>query len=363
MNNTMRKNNSISLIRNCLVWQWIVPVLCLTGSVIAQQRNIDSLDPRSDGKNALTRQLHTVTLITSDLDSTLKLYRDGLGLSVRGPITPDKKTGNLQRKLWGIPADIDWQLYLLGRPNVPTTIQIRLLVLNKQTPLMKTMESRKQAGPYAMGFPALELENWDAELRKMGFSSSPGEMLKYPITKADGTTYTMHETIFNAPDFMHAVTLSRRNGMPQLGPVDLQTGRGGPLYSTQVVRDSDKVLKFYTEVLGMEIRSDRMWNTGENAYRFSIVFAEGARYGHLLFLDYKENALPDSGIAPRPPHRGIAMWSFPVRDLREIARRAKSFGATVIAGPINYTSPELGRHRAMTLLAPNGFLIELFESQ
>lgn len=324
-------------------------------------RPLDDLAPKTDGKNALTRQLHTVTLVTTDLDPVLKFYRDALGLSVRGPVNLDEKTRRIQRKLWGIPGDINWQLYLLGRPNVPGTVQIRLLLMDRKTPAIKTGWVRKQPGPYAMGFPALELENWDKEIRGRGYESTPPEMMNYPITRKDGSSYTMHETIFNAPDFVQAVTLSRRSGMPQLGPVDPATGRGGPLYSTQIVRDSDKVLAFYTAVLGMELRSDREWGSGENAYRFSIVFAEGASYGHLLFLDYRGNALADSGAAPRPPNRGLAMWSFPVRDLAEVERRAKKAGITIVGSPVAYDSPELERRRVMTVLAPNGFLVELFE--
>ncbi|MGH9846668.1 MAG: VOC family protein [Blastocatellia bacterium] len=325
-------------------------------------RPLDDLAPKTDGKNALTRQLHTVTLITADLDPVLRFYRDALGLTVRGPSAVDDKTRRIQRELWGIPGDVNWQLYLLGRPNVPATVQIRLLVVDRRTSQIKTDWVRKQPGPYAMGFPALELENWDQEIRAKGYQSTPPEMMNYPITRKDGSSYTMHETIFNAPDFVQAVTLSRRSGMPQMGPVDPQTGRGGPLYSTQIVRDSEKVLDFYTSVLGMELRSDREWGSGENAYRFSIVFAEGASYGHLLFLDYRDNALAGSGVAPRPPNRGLVMWSFPVRDLAEVEGRAKKAGIAIVGQAVNYESLELGRHRALTVLAPNGFLVELFES-
>ncbi len=55
------------------------------------------------------------------------------------------------------------------------------------------------------------------------------------------------------------------------------------------------------------------------------------------------------------------MWSFPVRDVAEMAKRARSAGLHVVAAPVAYESLELGRHRAMTLLAPNGFQIELFD--
>ncbi|MEM7587703.1 MAG: VOC family protein, partial [Acidobacteriota bacterium] len=187
----------------------------------------------------------------------------------------------------------------------------------------------------------------------------------------DGSEYGMHETIWKAPDYMHAVTLSRRDGMPQLGPVDAQTGRGGPVYSAQSIQDSDRVLAFYTDVLGFELRSDREWKSHGSkgalavpdgtVFRFSILYAPGASHGHLLFIDFRDGALPDSGVAPRPPHRGLAAWTFPVRDLAEVERRARQAEVQIVAGPIEYTSPSLGQHQALTVLAPNGFLIELVQ--
>ncbi len=74
-----------------------------------------------------------------------------------------------------------------------------------------------------------------------------------------------------------------------------------------------------------------------------------------------DGALPASGVAPRPPNRGLVAWTFPVRDLGEVERRAKAAGTPIVAGPIDYRSPTLGRHRALTVLAPNGFLVELVE--
>jgi catechol 2,3-dioxygenase-like lactoylglutathione lyase family enzyme len=222
----------------------------------------------------------------------------------------------------------------------------------------------------SLGFPTAELVPWDAELRRLGYEGM-NPMSEYRVPRPDGSDYGMQETIFKAPDYMHAVTLSRRDGMPQLGPVDSRTGRGGPVYSAQILEESDRVLAFYTEVLGLELRSDREWKSSGSkgalavpdgtVFRFSILYSQGATFGHLLFVDFRGKGLPPTGVAPRPPNRGLAMWSFPVRDLGEIERRVEEHGITVVGGPVSYESPSLGRHRALTLLAPNGFLVELFE--
>lgn len=335
-----------------------------------KQAPVDRLAPTSTGENAPIQQLHTVTLCTADLEAALRLYRDGLGLEVRGPVEVSAETSEVQRKLWGIPDDMGWDLYVLDRPTVPGTIQIRLLHLSKETPKILTGWNPLEPGPFSMGFPTEDADAWDRDLRELGFDSlAPIE--KYEVPSPDGQKYGIHETIFNGPDFVHAVTISRRDEMPQLGPVNPATGRGGPVYSAQSITDSDDVLHFYTDVLGLELRSDQEWKTGETSalgvpaglpFRFSLIYAQGATYGHLLFIDFRENARETSGVAPRPPNQGLTMWSFPVRDIDAMLKRAQEAEVTIVGGPESYESPDLGKHRALTVLAPNGFLVELFES-
>jgi catechol 2,3-dioxygenase-like lactoylglutathione lyase family enzyme len=334
-----------------------------------KQPPVDRLAPTDTGEDAQILQLHTVTLCTFDLEAAFRLYRDGLGLEVRGPVEISEETTEIQRALWGIPDDVGWDLYVLERPTVPGTIQIRLLHLSKETPKILTSWNPLEPGPFSMGFPTEDAEGWDLALRELGFDSLvPIE--KYEVPSPDGQKYGIHETIFNGPDFVHAVTISRKDGMPQLGPVDPATGRGGPVYSAQSITDSDDVLAFYTDVLGLELRSDQEWTTGETSalgvpaglpFRFSLVYARGTRFGHLLFIDFRENAEETSGVPPRPPNQGLAMWSFPVRDIEAMLKRVQEAEVPLVGGPETYGSPELGKHRALTVLAPNGFLVELFQ--
>jgi catechol 2,3-dioxygenase-like lactoylglutathione lyase family enzyme len=331
----------------------------------------DALAPPTTGKNAPIRQLHTATLCTTDLDATRAFYGDGLGLRIRGPIEIEPDVRELQRKLWGIPAEVGWELYIMDRPTVPGTIQVRVLVLDQETPLIHTSWNPQEPGPFSMGFSTDDLESWDPELRAKGYQSLM-PLSRYQVPRPDGTTYGIHETIFNAPDFLHSVTISRRDGMPQLGPVDPATGRGGPIYSAHIIEDSDTVLDFYVRILGLELRSDRQFKSSGSKgalgvpdgaeFRFAIVYAEGARFGHLLFVDFQGRlGLPNPGVAPRPPNRGLAMWSFPVRDMAEMERRLAENGLEPLSGPVEYTSPSLGAHRSMTVLDPSGFLVELFQ--
>jgi catechol 2,3-dioxygenase-like lactoylglutathione lyase family enzyme len=315
--------------------------------------------------------LHTVTLVTRDVVAALRFYRDAMGLRARGPLVVPEATRRRERQLWAIPPEIGWDLYLLDRPSVPGTAQVRLLGLDRETTPVRDGWDPRQLGPFTLGFPTLDAAAWDRALRDGGFRSLSG-LEQSAIPRPDGSRYRIEEVIFNAPDFVQAVVIARLDGMPPLGPINPASGRGGPVYSAQIVERSDEVLRFYTE-LGFELRADREWTSAGSRgalgvpdgtrFRFTMLYAPGASSGHLLFLDYRNLTPRPAAAQPRPPSRGLVMWSFPVRDLRALSARLRA-GAAPIVGEANaFTSPELGRHRALTVLAPNGFLVELFEPE
>ncbi len=340
------------------------------GPTHAADSNNDALAPKTRVEDARTGPLHTVTLATNDVESVAHFFVDAMGMRIRGPLQLPRKTRVLQRRLWGIPARIGWDLYVLDRPGAEDAIQIRVIALDHTTPSIHNSWQPIEVGPYSLGFPTEDLEAWEPQIRSLGFGAM-NPMQSYPVPRPDGSTYQIHETIFTAPEFLHAVGISRRDGMAQLGPTDPATGNGGPVYSAQIVRDSDAQLAFYTDVLGMELRSDREWkssgrkgamgNPDGSIFRFSIVYSMGARWGHLLFVHFRNVEVVETGVAPRLPNRGLAMWSFPVRDLEDTVARLNGAGVEIVGGPVSYESPELGVHSSLTVLDPNGMMIELFQ--
>lgn len=336
---------------------------------------LDSLSPKTARADALALPLQTVTLSTASLEQTRLFYVDGMGLTLKGPVAVPEAVKRQQRALWAIPDAIDWQEYHLTRPGATVSgrpaMSVRVLHLDTPTPAIHASWNARSLGGFSMGFPNRQQPALDARIRRLGFGAL-NALEVYDVPRTDGSPYTIHETIFNAPDFVHAVGIDRV-GMLPLGAVDTVTGLGGPGYSAQVVDDSDTVLAFYTNVLGLELRRDAVWQSaGEDgamalpngtAFRFSIVFAKGyGPGGHMLFVDYTGDEAIAGNAPPRVPNRGIGMWSFPVTDLAEVSRRATAFGATIVHEPTSIEDPLHGPIRAMTVLAPNGFLVELFEA-
>lgn len=331
------------------------------GHALAQA---DHLAPKATTEPALAGPLHTVTLITPDLAAVDKMYRDGLGLERSGPFDIDPPVRAQLATLWGLPVDLMWQIYLFRRRAVAAATQLRVIVTNRPTPPIRQSWNRQEPGPYGMGFPNTDVESWDRHVLGLGFTRATDEIERFPLKTSDGLAYDVKEATFNGPEFLRSIAISRGGGLAQVGGVDPATGRGGPAYATQVLRDDamDAVIGFFTGVLDYEVRSDRIWRAYEIPFRFATVHAKGSDTGHVALASYApEHIAPGTGHAPRPPNRGMAMWSFPVTSLAEVERRAKTKGVNRQAGPVTVDVPDLGARRAATYLAPNGFLVEVFE--
>jgi catechol 2,3-dioxygenase-like lactoylglutathione lyase family enzyme len=332
----------------------------------------DSLAPLSNPDSALTQQLHTVTIATNSLDSSRRFYEQGMGLTLKGPIPMTNAQKMIQRKLWNIPESIDWQLFTFSRPSVPGLIEIRLLVLDKLTPTIHQSPNPRELGGFSLGFPNTCHARLDSNLRQLNWTSL-APLHKGVRILRDGTKYPYSEAVYNAPDFVHAVSIEFGGGMKQLSPIDLNTGMGGPGFSTQVVTgQSDANIAFYTDVLGLELRTDQSWRTSSGSalgldsgipFRLALVYAKGAPTGHLNFLEFKDSLASPPAVPPRLPNRGIGMWTFPTTNIARIYQNALDKKVKIIHLPVTYESPDLGKAAVMTMLAPNGFLIEVFEKR
>lgn len=60
----------------------------------------DALAPKSQVKDALALPLHTVTIATVSLEQSLLFYRDGMGLTVEGPLKIASELKQAQQTLW-----------------------------------------------------------------------------------------------------------------------------------------------------------------------------------------------------------------------------------------------------------------------
>lgn len=354
---------SLKIFHGRVGWSSLLMAIVPMGTASAQAPlPNDPMEPIADKRDAIAGPLSGAVLITRDVELLRKTYVDGLGLVMRGPLHQSAETVIAQRRLWGMPPDISWEVYVLEREGVADAIKIVAVIPARETPVIRRSFDREETGPYALGFPTRDVEMIDQRMIDRGFKRTLPTVNRYSLQLRDGTPYPITEASYEVADNTRLVVLSRGNGLPQNGTLDPITGMGGPAYSSLIVENSAVMESFFTQVLDFERRTSREWSNFSPRFRYVTLHARGARTGNLGLVEYAtEDRQAGTGVLPRPPNRGLAGWAFPVRSLSAILHRAKAHGAPVLAGPIVVDDPRFGRVTAASLLAPNGFLVEVFE--
>lgn len=344
------------------IWAWAALMLLCAWWIDAAELPNDPMEPIASARGALAGPLSGAIVVSRDLDGIRRAYVDGVGLRMRGPFPQPAAQSRLQRKLWGWPDDLPYELYTLERVNLPDAIKVLVIVPARDTPVMRKTWDREEAGPYALGFPLLDVDTVDRRMIGLGLRRTLPAVNHYELQLRDGTPYPITEASYEIPDATRLVLLSRGGGLPQNGSVDATNGLGGPAYSSLIVEDAAAMEDFFCNVLDFERRTSRDWTIFAPRFRYVTLHARGARTGNLGLVEYApSDRKPGTGIAPRPPNRGIATWSFPVRSLATVLARADKRGVTIQSTPVVIDDPRFGRVRIASVLAPNGLLVEVYE--
>jgi hypothetical protein len=327
----------------------------------------DLTEPRAAPTATSAGQVRTFTHASNSLSELTLWYENGLGLTRTGPLKHAPSAVAAQRRLWQVPAGLDWQEYRFSRPNMPELADIRALIFTQTLAPLHQSWNSLELGPMAIGIPNTTPELLDSKLRRLGFGAQ-GPLNQYEVPYADTSkgNYSIKETIFNGPDYSKAVSVYRGNGIP-LSPIAPDTQLGGPAYLSIVVPDSTAMLEFFTRVLDYEVRSDRVWTTSGalgapigTQYRFLILYAKGARFGHVLLLEYTSIAPITPALAPRLPQRGLVALSMPTPNLNSALAASRALKLSV-RGPEKLNDRDGKPMRVATVVAPNGMMFELSE--
>jgi catechol 2,3-dioxygenase-like lactoylglutathione lyase family enzyme len=152
------------------------------------------------------------------------------------------------------------------------------------------------------------------------------------------------------------------------GPIDPDTGVGGPSYSARCAAKAQETTEFFRDVLGFEIRRDVVFEVGERSAllmpqgtreRFIQCFAPGSQTGYCVIMDHHEATRLSPAPNLGPPHRGIVMWSFLTHDFDELRARIASSGVKILRDLADRSSPGLPEGPTMIIEDPDGFPLEI----
>ncbi|KAA1244925.1 VOC family protein [Aquimarina sp. RZ0] len=323
--------------------------------------------PTGISEGALTGYIHTATFCTENIDTYRHFYCDVMQMQMDAiPLMEEEK--NKQRAFWNISGDIDYDVYHCYRASVPSLIQLRILHLKTSTPHIHNSYNSYELGSFSLGFPTSDAKAMDKHIQKCGIDAMAPMQLG-DIENPDGTKRQYLETIYKGPDYLHCVGIERVN-QKQLAPCDPNNGFGGPGYSAFVAKDSDAEVEFYTTVLGHKIIFDSVWEAADDGalgvpngtpFRFCGIYAVNSEQNHMLFLEFKDGNMIDTGVQSCIPNQGLGMWTFQTSDIDEVIKRAKTNNIKVHSGIQEVSDYILGDGKACLLETPNGFYVELFQ--
>ena len=327
----------------------------------------DPMAARGDAAAALCGPLRQVTIATNDASRTAQFFTQAMCMRLASDAAPSPAQAQAQRALWGLPPTAQWRELIFDHPGVGQGYRLRVIVMGGGALIRPQMESRL-AGGLSVGFAVSSLEQTHDRVTALGVGTTAG-IVPLVMTRPDGSTYTSGEIHFRGPEDIYALAVGRPPDLAPVGPIDPVTGIGGPAYSAMVVADATREIEFYREVLGWEARRDVVLTTSGPAgglgldagtqFRFVQLFAPGATTAYIVLLDML-GAGRANPVAPRLPNRGLALWTFPTRQLAEVERRlrANRSGASLFAGPQHAVDSS---GRVLTALTPAGLMIEVEE--
>lgn len=300
---------------------------------------VDPLEPKSDAATALVSPLRGITVVSGDMAATRRFYVDAMAMT-------EVRPGVFAR------AGIADAATVVVTPAPASALQRR-----------PGWESLSPGG-LAMGMPLHGQAAREAKVTAAGFTSAVG-LTTMTLPRGDGTTYTVGEIHYRAPDGVLVLGIDRADMRP-VGPVDAATKIGGPAYSSAVVEDADRAGAVLRDVLGLELRREFTYTssgpTGGLGHpdgtrvRFQQWFAPGSRTGYVILLD-----LLNAGAPPvaAPGARGIAAWSFEAKSLGTVAARARAAGLSDAI--VTVDDPAFGKVRRLVVEMPGGLPIHVFE--
>jgi catechol 2,3-dioxygenase-like lactoylglutathione lyase family enzyme len=327
----------------------------------------DPMEAQSDPRKAIASPLKIITITTGDLEATRRFYQGALGM------TPafHHVTGPAAQKLiahWRLSPASDLRMITFTRPGLADAIMVRAIQTSATAPTNRPGYLSEYYGALGIGLPVSGIPRRDAIVQSFGFSSVAGPTeLAFP--RADETTYKVGEIHYEAPDDILVLGVDR-GGMRPVGPIDPALDIGGPAYSSSMVSNAEAIAPLFKDVLGLEIRRSFVFMSkgAQSGMRlpagvevlFQQWFSPGATTGYLLQMQPLNAGAPaPQGIGPK--NRGIAMWSFDVRSLEQIVKRAQHASVPVVSPPAKLDFPGLGPTRSMVLATPDGFLVEVNE--
>lgn len=269
---------------------------------------------------------------------------------------------------WGCPGEAA-QEWLLAHPDCDSGY-VRLVWPRHaatRVPVRADDQCWDSGGIFDLNVRVLDVGQVAAGLRNRGWhgASAPVEW--------DFGQFTVREWLAKGPDNLRLAVIERV--APPLEGFAHIRQMSQVFNSSQIVRDMDRALHFYCEVLGF--RNTYHYHTkalprGPNVFglpamptpvglHINIVHPRGKMEGSIELVSLTGIDGLDLSLHARPPNPGLAALRLPIRNLGALEQRLLACGVTPEFGARPIALTPYGQVRMLAVRAPDGAWLEFYE--
>jgi len=306
----------------------------------------------------VTKGMDSVYISVHDMESALAFYQDTVGMTLLADET--LKPDQIQQ-LWNLPPGTEARAAFLKSEQCSTLLQ----VIEFMPPSGQVINPGAEAIYYGLSDIAFSVNDIDTIYRDL--VAKGWQFVSPPILhQPESTPHPLKLVLFLGPgNAPHNILERMTSPEPVSPPAFIRM-----ISSTQIVTDMDEVIRFYVDILGLDLTMQISIPQGlmEKLRGFP-----GPTSLKVAFVTRKDsNAAPVELIQPavggrfgtvaaRPPNVGLFMISFEVDDLTSVIARLSQARIPVLSGPVELHTRLHGKMTAITIEDPNSSLVGLFE--
>lgn len=303
----------------------------------------------------------SVVISVDDLKTSLEFYSDILGFKKLADV---ELGGEEIEKLWALRQGTRARAVLVGREEASAGL-VRLVQF---TPRPEKFVHR-DAELWDIGVLYLHTLVDDMDRRYDELRASRYEFFGPPtVWQVPEQNRTIKEALLRGPDGLIIDILQFETGSST--PAINRPKYSEIATSARVVKEIDKLLVFYRDVLGYRVIKDQMpGNTQLDELlhlppgsRIRVVhMADGSnQMGKIELVEFLN--VEGRDLVARPTDIGPFMLSFGVEDVDRLFELFRQKDVPVICPPVEIEIPPYGRTRVMTAHDPGGLLLEFAQS-
>jgi catechol 2,3-dioxygenase-like lactoylglutathione lyase family enzyme len=318
--------------------------------------------------------LSVAVLGTGDIEASLELYRDMIGLDV---VEDRIWSGTDFESHWSLPRGTTARAVFLqaGASDVG-----RVLLLDCQASERKVVRAGKE--PWHFGLSNLNFYTTDIHAASRDFAAAGYQFWSEPkahvMTPEVGTPI---EVVFEGPDgvLINLVELATDDLKTRIGQMRAFVDRHGrtrtgftPVVTTHhVLKDRDKALRFYEDVLQMRPLIDEELSSPEARHflrlgdnRIWTTFMQGNHmFGKIATSTPLDFTPPNTVPRAVPPNLGYLAQTFVVGDFPWVEAKCRELGVEVLSPRMRIDLPGFGQRDAMVVRNPGSGALQEIVSQ